>query len=109
MISRRALVVTLAVISFLAACSSSEEVVAPASTSTVSLPVSSTAVSTTDVSSTTAISTTVPVTVTPTTVPTAQEPLPYPELFNAAIRLHTLDAGSRDVSVAVVYDGQVIH
>jgi len=109
MISRRALVVTLAVISFLSACSSSEEGVAPASTSTVSLPVSSTAVSTTDVSSTTAISTTVPVTVTPTTAPTAQEPLPYPELFNAAIRLHTLDAGSRDVSVAVVYGGQVIH
>ena len=109
MISRRALGVTLAVISFLAACSSSEEGVAPASTSTVSLSVSSTAVSTTDVSSTTAISTTVPVTVTPTTAPTAQEPLPYPELFNAAIRLHTLDAGSRDVSVAVLYDGQVIH
>jgi CubicO group peptidase (beta-lactamase class C family) len=38
-----------------------------------------------------------------------QEPLPYPELFDEAIRLHTLDAGSRDVSVAVVYDGQVIH
>ena len=109
MISRRALVVTLAVISFLAACSSSEEGVAPASTSTVSLPVSSTAVSTTDVSSTTAISTTVPVTVTPTTVRPVQEPLPNPELFDAAIRLHTLDAGSRDVSVAVVYDGQVIH
>jgi D-alanyl-D-alanine carboxypeptidase len=109
MISRRALVVTLAVISFLAACSSSEEGVAPASTSTVSLPVSSTAVSTTDVSSTTAISTTVPVTVTPTTVRPVQEPLPHPELFDAAIRLHTLDAGSRDVSVAVVYDGQVIH
>ena len=109
MISRRALVVTLAVISFLAACSSSEEGVAPASTSTVSLPVSSTAVSTTDVSSTTAISATVPVTVTPTTVRPVQEPLPNPELFDAAIRLHTLDAGSRDVSVAVVYDGQVIH
>ena len=109
MISRRALVVTLAVISFLAACSSSEEGVAPASTSTVSLPVSSTAVSTTDVSSTTAISTTVPVTVTPTTVRPVQEPLPNPELFDAAIRLHTLDAGSRDISVAVVYDGQVIH
>ena len=109
MISRRALVVTLAVISFLAACSSSEEGVAPASTSTVSLPVSSTAVSTTDVSSTTAISTTIPVTVTPTTVRPVQEPLPNPELFDAAIRLHTLDAGSRDVSVAVVYDGQVIH
>ena len=109
MISRRALVVTLAVISFLAACSSSEEGVAPASTSTVSLPVFSTAVSTTDVSSTTAISTTVPVTVTPTTVRPVQEPLPNPELFDAAIRLHTLDAGSRDVSVAVVYDGQVIH
>jgi D-alanyl-D-alanine carboxypeptidase len=109
MISRRALGVTLAVISFLAACSGSEEGVAPTSTSTVSLSVSSTAVSTTDVSSTTAISTTVPVTVTPTTVPAVQESLPYPELFNAAIRLHTLDAGSRDVSVAVVDDGQVIH
>ena len=109
MIIRQTSVVTLAVISFLAACSSSEEGVAPASTSTVSLPVFSTAVSTTDVSSTTAISTTVPVTVTPTTVRPVQEPLPNPELFDAAIRLHTLDAGSRDVSVAVVYDGQVIH
>jgi CubicO group peptidase (beta-lactamase class C family) len=109
MIRRRASVVTLAVISFLVACSSSEERVEPASTSAESLPVSSTAVSTTDVSSTTAISITVPVTVTPTTFPTMQEPLPYPELFDEAIRLHTLDAGSRDVSVAVVYDGQVIH
>ena len=109
MIIRQTSVVTLAVISFLAACSSSEEGVAPASTSTVSLPVFSTAVSTTDVSSTTAISTTVPVTVTPTTVRPVQEPLPNPELFDAAIRLHTLDAGSRDVSVAVMYDGQVIH
>jgi CubicO group peptidase (beta-lactamase class C family) len=109
MIRRRASVVTLAVISFLVACSSSEERVEPASTSAESLPVSSTAVSTTDVSSTTAISTTVPVTVTPTTFPTMQEPLPYPELFDEAIRLLTLDAGSRDVSVAVVYDGEVIH
>jgi len=109
MIRRRASVVTLAVISFLVACSSSEERVEPASTSAESLPVSSTAVSTTDVSSTTAISTTVPVTVTPTTFPAMQEPLPYPELFDEAIRLLTLDAGSRDVSVAVVYDGEVIH
>ena len=119
MIIRQTSVVTLAVISFLVACSGSEERVAPASTSAMSVPVSSTAVSTivvpsttglaTTAPSTTAPSTTVPVTVTPTTVRSVQEPLPLPELFDAAIRLHTLDAGSRDVSVAVVYDGEVIH
>ena len=47
---------------------------------------------------------------TPTTTSApAQEPLPNTELFDAAIKLHTLDAGSRDVSAAVVFQGQVIH
>ena len=44
-----------------------------------------------------------------TTSAPAQEPLPNTELFDAAIKLHTLDAGSRDVSAAVVFQGQVIH
>ena len=44
-----------------------------------------------------------------TTSTPAQEPLPNTELFDAAIKLHTLDAGSRDVSAAVVFQGQVIH
>jgi len=30
-------------------------------------------------------------------------------LFDAAIKLHTIDAGSRDVSAAVIFQGQVIH
>ena len=49
------------------------------------------------------------VSTTTTTSATAQEPLPNTELFDAAIKLHTLDAGSRDVSAAVVFQGQVIH
>ena len=44
-----------------------------------------------------------------TTSTPAQEPLPNTELFDAAIKLHTLDAGSRDVSASVVFQGQVIH
>ena len=44
-----------------------------------------------------------------TTSAPVQEPLPNTELFDAAIKLHTLDAGSRDVSVAVVFQGQVVH
>ncbi len=44
-----------------------------------------------------------------TTSAPAQEPLPNTELFDAAIKLHTLDAGSRDVSAAVVFAGQVVH
>jgi len=63
-------------------------------------------------------STTVPATVpststivstTTTTSAPAQVPLPNTELFDAAIKLHTLDAGSRDVSTAVIFDGQVVH
>ena len=49
------------------------------------------------------------VSTTNTTSAPAQEQLPNTELFDAAIKLHTLDAGSRDVSAAVVFQGQVIH
>ena len=54
-------------------------------------------------------STSTVVSTTTTTSAPAQEPLPNTELFDAAIKLHTLDAGSRDVSAAVVFQGQVIH
>ncbi len=114
MIGQRASVVTLVVISFLAACTRSDEQVAPASTTATTLPPSSTVAGTTiDPSTrapaTTPVSTAIPVTIKPSTASEVQEPFAYPELFDAAIRLHTLDAGSRDVSAAVVHDGQVIH
>ena len=54
-------------------------------------------------------STSTVVSTTSTTSAPAQEPLPNTELFDAAIKLHTLDAGSRDVSAAVVFKGQVLH
>ncbi|MEY3166707.1 MAG: hypothetical protein RLZZ343_510 [Actinomycetota bacterium] len=54
-------------------------------------------------------STSTVVSTTTTTSAPAQEPLPNTELFDAAIKLHTLDAGSRDVSAAVVFQGQVLH
>ena len=54
-------------------------------------------------------STSTVVSTTSTTSAPAQEPLPNTELFDAAIKLHTLDAGSRDVSAAVVFQGQVLH
>ena len=44
-----------------------------------------------------------------TTTTAVQEPLPNTDLFDAAIKLHTVDAKSRDVSVAVIFEGQVIH
>lgn len=69
---------------------------------------------TTEVFSTTTLPATVPsapmvVSTSTTTSTPAQEPLPNTELFDAAIKLHTLDAGSRDVSAAVVFAGQVVH
>jgi D-alanyl-D-alanine carboxypeptidase len=45
----------------------------------------------------------------PTTTTVVQLPLPNTDLFDAAIKLHTIDAGSRDVSAAVIFQGQVIH
>ena len=57
----------------------------------------------------TAPSTSTVVSTTTTTSAPVQEPLPNAELFDAAIKLHTLDAGSRDVSAAVVFEGQVVH
>jgi D-alanyl-D-alanine carboxypeptidase len=48
-------------------------------------------------------------TVASTTIAPPQDPLPNPDLFDAAIKLHTIDAKSRDVSAAVIFEGQVIH
>jgi CubicO group peptidase (beta-lactamase class C family) len=45
----------------------------------------------------------------PTTTTVVQLPLPNTDLFDAAIKLHTIDAGSRDVSAAVIFQGQLIH
>lgn len=93
------------------ACSGASEV--SDSSSTVDLDVTTETV-TTVVFSTSTLPATVPstsmvVSTTTTTSTPAQEPLPNTELFDAAIKLHTLDAGSRDVSAAVVFAGQVVH
>ena len=109
MISRRTPVVLIAAITFLSACSSSAEQIAPTTTSGPPSTVSTAVESTSVAPPTTAVSTTVPVTQSPTTSVIVQEPLPHAELFDAAIRLHTIDAGSRDVSAAVVYNGQLVH
>ncbi len=45
----------------------------------------------------------------PTTLPLLEGPLPLPDFFDRTLRMYTLDAGARDVSVAVMYGGQVIH
>lgn len=93
------------------ACSGASEV--SDSSSTVDLDVTTETV-TTVVFSTSTLPATVPstsmvVSTTTTTSTPAQEPLPNTDLFDAAIKLHTLDAGSRDVSAAVVFAGQVVH
>lgn len=76
-------------------------------TSTHSSTPASTVVSTTTTTSTTTV--VVDTTVASTTIAPPQDPLPNPDLFDAAIKLHTIDAKSRDVSAAVIFDGQVIH
>jgi len=103
---------SLLVLVMVSACAGADNS-APESSATSTSPSApaATVVSTTTSTTTTTTTTTVVVnaTVAPTTVAALQEPLPNTDLFDAAIRLHTLDAKSRDVSVAVILDGQVIH
>lgn len=114
MINRPGLVFSLVVVGLLVSCSRPEARESTATSEVGSSTVSSAVASITFAPSTTAVATTlvpttVPVTEAPTTNLTVQDPLPHADLFDAAIRLHTLDAGSRDVSAAVLYNGQVIH
>lgn len=95
------------------ACSSNGEVSGTSSTVGVVVVVTTETLTAAVIPSTT-VPATVPststiVSTTTTTSAPAQVPLPNTELFDAAIKLHTLDAGSRDVSTAVIFDGQVVH
>ena len=90
------------------ACSGTDNSAPESSTtSTHSSTPASTVVSTTTTTSTTTV--VVDTTVASTTIAPPQDPLPNPDLFDAAIKLHTIDSKSRDVSAAVIFDGQVIH
>jgi CubicO group peptidase (beta-lactamase class C family) len=113
MISIRTFCALVVVLHISAACSSSDQAANPALDGSSPLSTDVTVVSSVGVS-TTAVpvettSTSSVSSVVPTTLPPKPEPLPNSELFDAAIKLHTLDAGSRDVSAAVVFEGQVVH
>ncbi len=93
------------------ACSGASEISDSSSTVVVAITtgtLTTAAIPTTTLPETVPSTSTVVSTTTTTSAP-EQEPLPNTELFDAAIKLHTLDAGSRDVSAAVVFQGQVIH
>ena len=93
------------------ACSGASEISDSSSTVVVAITtetLTTAAIPTTTLPATVPSTSTVVSTTTTTSAP-AQEPLPNTELFDAAIKLHTLDAGSRDVSAAVVFQGQVVH
>jgi len=93
------------------ACSGAREISDSSSTVDVAITtetLTTAAIPTTTLPATVPSTSTVVSTTTTTSAP-AQEPLPNTELFDAAIKLHTLDAGSRDVSAAVVFQGQVVH
>jgi len=93
------------------ACSGAREISNSSSTVDVAITtetLTTAAIPTTTLPATVPSTSTVVSTTTTTSAP-AQEPLPNTELFDAAIKLHTLDAGSRDVSAAVVFQGQVVH
>ena len=93
------------------ACSGASEISNSSSTVVVAITtetLTTAAIPTSTLPATVPSTSTVVSTSTTTSAP-AQEPLPNTELFDAAIKLHTLDAGSRDVSAAVVFQGQVIH
>ena len=93
------------------ACSGAREIRDSSSTVDVAITtetLTTAAIPTTTLPETVPSTSTVVSTTTTTSTP-AQEPLPNTELFDAAIKLHTLDAGSRDVSASVVFQGQVIH
>jgi D-alanyl-D-alanine carboxypeptidase len=109
MISVRALCAIVVVLNISSACSGSDQTniesldisTSLSTKTTLVSPVLSTTTSTAVINTSTTFG--------PTTTMGVQSPLPNTELFDAAIKLHTLDAGSRDVSVAVIFQGQVIH
>ena len=109
MISLRSLCALVVVLSFSSACSNPDQPIDDSLDILTTVSTNTTLVS--SVRSTTTSSAVINTVTTfgPTTTMGAQPPLPNTDLFDAAIKLHTLDAGSRDVSVAVVFQGQVIH
>jgi D-alanyl-D-alanine carboxypeptidase len=109
MISLRSLCALVVVLSFSSACSNPDQPIDDSLDVLTTVSTNTTLVS--SVRSTTTSSAVINTVTTfgPTTTMGAQPPLPNTDLFDAVIKLHTLDAGSRDVSVAVVFQGQVIH
>ena len=109
MISLRSLCALVVVLSFSSACSNPDQPIDDSLDILTTVSTNTTLVS--SVRSTTTSSAVINTVTTfgPTTTMGAQPPLPNTDLFDSAIKLHTLDAGSRDVSVAVVFQGQVIH
>jgi len=96
------------VLSFSSACSSSDQTDNTSSDDLTSLSTSTTMVPSASLPTTSPVAST-STTFVPTTTTVVQLPLPNTDLFDAAIKLHTIDAGSRDVSAAVIFQGQVIH
>lgn len=96
------------VLSFSSACSSSDQTDNTSSDDLTSLSTSTTMAPSASLPTTSPVAST-STTFVPTTTTVVQLPLPNTDLFDAAIKLHTIDAGSRDVSAAVIFQGQVIH
>ena len=96
------------VLSFSSACSSSDQTDNTSSDDLTSLSTSTTMVPSASLPTTSPVAST-STTFVPTTTTVIQLPLPNTDLFDAAIKLHTIDAGSRDVSAAVIFQGQLIH
>ena len=96
------------VLSFSSACSSSDQTDNTSSDDLTSLSTSTTMVPSASLPTTSPVAST-STTFVPTTTTVVQLPLSNTDLFDAAIKLHTIDAGSRDVSAAVIFQGQLIH
>ena len=96
------------VLSFSSACSSSDQTDNTSSDDLTSLSTSTTMVPSASLPTTSPVAST-STTFVPTTTTVVQLPLPNTDLFDAAIKLYTIDAGSRDVSAAVIFQGQLIH
>ena len=96
------------VLSFSSACSSSDQTDNTSSDDLTSLSTSTTMVPSASLPTTSPVAST-STTFVPTTTTVVQLPLPNTDLFDAAIKLHTIDAGSRDVSAAVIFQGQLVH
>ena len=108
MTSFRTLSALVVVLSISSACSGSDQTDNTSSDDLTSLSTSTTMVPSASLPTTSPVAST-STTFVPTTTTVVQLPLPNTDLFDAAIKLHTIDAGSRDVSAAVIFQGQVIH